>query len=315
MWDNGENGDEATGDGIFTAFIPEADAGTYIRYYIEARSNNVHKTASFNPPGAEHEVYIYQVQQELLAGSDLVINEVMAANTKTIADPQGEYDDWIELYNKGTKTISLSGMYLSDKSDNLKKWQFPDNTLMKAGEYLIIWADENGKATPGIHTNFKLSASGEGIFLTSSDETGNLLIDSISFSQQVDDISYGRYPNGTGDFRKMDPSPVAENKGGVDVQNETQPDNISNINIFPNPFSSSANITIQGLLDERAVVSIYDNLGILVKEYVFDGFQNSYVDIIWDGTDLDQRELSSGTYYLTICIGNQLIQKSITLIR
>jgi hypothetical protein len=30
------------------------------------------------------------------------INEVMASNDTRVADPQGEYDDWIELYNSGT---------------------------------------------------------------------------------------------------------------------------------------------------------------------------------------------------------------------
>jgi hypothetical protein len=265
----------------------------------------------------QHEMgLIDQIQINVdLLGSDLVINEIMAANTKTIADPQGEYDDWIELYNKGSKTISLSGMYLSDKSDNLKKWQFPDNTLMKAGEYLIIWADENGKATPGIHTNFKLSASGEGVYITSSDETGNLLIDSVGFGVQKDDISYGRYPNGSGEFRTMQPTPGTENLDAVDVQNDAQGDKYPNINIFPNPFSDLVNISILDLREGGASISIFDKLGNMVKAYEYDGLQGSGIDVIWDGRDFNSQELPSGAYHLIIRTGNRLINQSIVLIR
>ena len=40
------------------------------------------------------------------------INEVMASNTKTLADPQGDFDDWIELFNAGDTPVDLTGMYL-----------------------------------------------------------------------------------------------------------------------------------------------------------------------------------------------------------
>ena len=48
----------------------------------------------------------------------LVINEVMASNTKTVKDPQGEYDDWIELFNAGDYAINVGGMYLTDEPNN-----------------------------------------------------------------------------------------------------------------------------------------------------------------------------------------------------
>ena len=47
----------------------------------------------------------------------LVINEVMASNDITIADPQDEYDDWIEIYNYGDTAFDIGGMYLTDDLD------------------------------------------------------------------------------------------------------------------------------------------------------------------------------------------------------
>src|SRR4030042_1244411 len=48
-------------------------------------------------------------------GIPLVINEFMASNNSDsgISDPQGDYDDWIEIYNFGDTAIDIGGMYLT----------------------------------------------------------------------------------------------------------------------------------------------------------------------------------------------------------
>ena len=71
----------------------------------------------------------------------LVINEFMASNSSIARDPQGQYDDWIEIYNDGTSTIDVSGMYLTDDLDNPTRWQFPVSTTIPARGYIIVWAD------------------------------------------------------------------------------------------------------------------------------------------------------------------------------
>ncbi len=68
------------------------------------------------------------------------INEVMASNGSTIADEDGDYEDWIELYNYGEEPVDLAGWGLSDSYDNPFKWTFPEETLIGAGEYLLVWA-------------------------------------------------------------------------------------------------------------------------------------------------------------------------------
>ena len=132
----------------------------------------------------------------------LVINEFMASNSTSIQDPQGHYDDWIEIYNYGVNAINIGGMYLTDNPSSPTKWRIPANitaaTTVAAGGHLLIWAD-NDTADTGLHANFKLDADGEQISLF--DRDGVTLIDSVTFPDQTTDISYGRYPDGSDDWR------------------------------------------------------------------------------------------------------------------
>ncbi|HQI29096.1 MAG TPA: lamin tail domain-containing protein, partial [Sedimentisphaerales bacterium] len=90
---------------------------------------------------------------------DLAINEVMASNARTKADPQGQYDDWIEIYNFGSTPIDIGGLYLTDDLNNPTQWQIPagdpDLTTIAPGGYLLIWADGDTEAQ-GLHASFKL---------------------------------------------------------------------------------------------------------------------------------------------------------------
>ncbi len=135
-------------------------------------------------------------EARFLIGLDgLVINEFMAANTATIEDPdeEGEFPDWIEIYNGTDAVLDLGGMYLTDDLLNLREWQIPAGVTIGVGEYLIVWADDDGTQGP-LHTNYKLSQSGEAIALV--DRDGLTIIDSIVFGTQLDDVSWGRFPDG-----------------------------------------------------------------------------------------------------------------------
>jgi hypothetical protein len=127
----------------------------------------------------------------------LFINEVMAANSSIVKDPQGQYDDWIEIYNAGDQPVDLGGMYLTDDLADPTKWQIPTNkpaeTTIAAKGFLVIWMD--GDTTDaGLHASFKLSAEGEEIALC--DRDGVTLIDYMAFEDLAGDISYGRLPDG-----------------------------------------------------------------------------------------------------------------------
>ena len=103
-------------------------------------------------------------------------------------------------------------MYLSDKEDTPLKWKIPQGTTLAPGAYLTIWADEDGNDTPGLHANFKFSADGESVMLVDTDELGNALLDSVVFGKQEADVSFGRFPNGTGQFQLLSkPTPNGDN--------------------------------------------------------------------------------------------------------
>lgn len=149
---------------------------------------------------------------------DLAINEVMASNARTKADPQGQYDDWIEIYNFGSTPLDVGGMYLTDDLNNPTQWQIPagdpDLTTIAPGGYLLIWADGDTEAQ-GLHASFKLSSNGEQIGLFDAD--GATLIDSLVFPKLPPDVSYGCWPDGGGDRRYFAPASAgAANQGGYE---------------------------------------------------------------------------------------------------
>ena len=118
--------------------IPAFPARKKIRYYVEARSAGSYSTTTFFPAKTEFAPLTYRVAASFADSSPVVINELMASNTKSLADPQGDNDDWIELHNVSDYAVNLSGMYLSDNQNNPRKWQFPDDTQIAAGGYLIV---------------------------------------------------------------------------------------------------------------------------------------------------------------------------------
>jgi hypothetical protein len=155
------------------------------------------------------------VQSWHQAGIPLVINEFMASNNDTLEDPQGQFDDWIEIWNSGLEPIDVGGMFLTDNLSDPIKWRIPINmrsiTTIPPGGYLLIWADQDSTDF-GLHANFKLDADGEELGLF--DKDGVTLIDSIGFPEQTTDISYGRDPESNGEIRFFAiPTPGAENDG------------------------------------------------------------------------------------------------------
>ena len=146
-----------------------------------------------------------------MTGPSVVINELMADNDNIHADPQGDYDDWLELYNLTDTGVLLTGMYLSDKEDELTQWEFPENTEIPAKGYLVVWLDDDGDAAEGLHANFKLSKDGETVILVGTDAHGNRVLDSVTFEAQETDVAYGRLPDGTGEFQVVQATPGAPN--------------------------------------------------------------------------------------------------------
>ena len=119
----------------------------------------------------------------------ILITEVLAANTRTVADDQGRYSDWIELHNPTDTPVSLAGYTLTDDPAAPAKWSLPAATL-SPGAFLVVWASGMDQVTPeGWHTSFRLSRGGEYVGLFGP---GGQLVDAVTFGAQETDVSLGR---------------------------------------------------------------------------------------------------------------------------
>ncbi|MBP7049513.1 MAG: lamin tail domain-containing protein [Phycisphaerae bacterium] len=148
-----------------------------------------------------------------VAGGAVILNELMAANNHSSADPQGEFDDWVELHNTSDSSVNVAGLYLTDDLKTPTKWQIPTgapNLTTIAGKgYLVVWLD-NDTADSGLHASFKLDADEDLVALFYTD--GTTLLDAVVFQDQRADVSYGRVAGDSDSWQYMAlPTPGAGN--------------------------------------------------------------------------------------------------------
>lgn len=209
MADDGLSGDGAAGDGVYGVALPIVGLpGQEVPFYIEAISANSFSTAAYLPVRTELAPNVL-VFDSSPAASDIVINEAMAQNQSGIQDASGSFEDWFELYNRGSGTIDLSGLYLTDSTSQPSKWQIPAGTTIAPGATLFFWADDDVAEGPD-HAAFKLSAGGELVALYDTD--GATLVTRLEFGAQVPDVSTGPIVDGGQIvYSLLDPTPGALN--------------------------------------------------------------------------------------------------------
>jgi hypothetical protein len=155
----------------------------------------------------------------------LYISEFMASNTRILADEDGDFSDWIEIYNPTALTVNLADWSLTDNANNLTKWRFPATNLAGGG-FMVVFASGKDRRTPGgrLHTSFQLAAGGEYLALV----TPNGAIVSEfppEYPSQVPDVSYGfahfgnppLYTASTNGVYFTASTPGAANLGGATV--------------------------------------------------------------------------------------------------
>ena len=122
----------------------------------------------------------------------VVINELMASNAGIAMSPATNFDSWIELYNPSEQVVNLSGMYLSDNAENLKRWQLPsDIGTIPAKGFKVVWLGSNDIKTS--QAPFKLDCDGGNIYL--SDKNGTL-ITSEKYPAALSRTAYARTTDG-----------------------------------------------------------------------------------------------------------------------
>ena len=144
----------------------------------------------------------------------IVISEVMASNDSVATYPKAGYTDWVEIFNSGEAAVDLSGWGLSDNPEKPGKWQFPDGTTIRPGEYRVILCDKGTEKSSDaeLHASFTISRkSGEVITLTDAE---GAVQDRITLPEMKTDVSFGRSSEDGGLYCFDPPTPFAANKGG-----------------------------------------------------------------------------------------------------
>jgi len=138
------------------------------------------------------------------------ISEVLAKNAHSVTDSGGEHSAWAEVCNLSDEPVPLSGYYLSDEADEPLKWAFPDMTL-EPGEYAVVFlSGGTGSDSMGLQASFSLGADEDTLYLT---DASTMRTDAMALHASVDDVSVGRFADGTACYYAC-PSPGAANAQG-----------------------------------------------------------------------------------------------------
>jgi hypothetical protein len=125
-----------------------------------------------------------------------VITEFLADNRSRLADEDGEYPDWIEIYNPDETPVSLEGFHLTDDPENLSKWTFPAVHLPPTS-FLVVFASGKNRldANLPLHTNFQLSSGGEYLALVEPVEGKVIGAFAPTYPIQFENESFGIDPD------------------------------------------------------------------------------------------------------------------------
>jgi len=247
--------------------------------------------------------------------NELYINEFLASNHLTNRDEFFENNDWIELYNGGTAPIDISGLYLSDDNDKPEMWQIPTVsshiTTIQPDSFLLLWADGDTAQGP-LHLNFQLNMDGESIMLAQIVDEDTIFIDSLTYTKQTSDISYGRFPDGSSNWLSFSiPTPGFSNVDTAVEKHNNVSTGFDNLEQnYPNPFNLETTIRFTVKKPGRVILRLYDILGRDVRKLVDDYYDRGQFQVKFDA-----RNFSSGLYFYTIQIGNYQATKKMVYLK
>ena len=153
-----------------------------------------------------------EVTSNTATDTNVIINEIMAANIDVYLDPSQNYGSWIELYNPTNQSVTLGGLYISDDPSNLKKHRLKaDYGALPANGYALITFDHYEVWTPYAVRQIDDKLDCEGGIIIISD--GNNIIAQQNYPQAIARTSYARTKDGEGEWGITgNPSPGASNQ-------------------------------------------------------------------------------------------------------
>ena len=250
---------------------------------------------------------------------NLFINEFLASNNSVLSDNNGEFDDWVEIYNSSDQKINLAGLYVTDNLYNPYLWKIPDTnfdqTTIDSKSFIIFWADEDINQNER-HFDFKLNKNGEqfGIYLSDSEQA--FCIDSISYGLQEEDISFGRISDGGNSWGFFnEPTPGLSNSILQLDSVQITPSKFSLYQNYPNPFNPFTTIKYSTIDKGIVKIDIYDIRGRLIRNLVNQYQESGLKFYRWDSKDDFGRSVSAGVYFLQLTSKNLIQTKKMLLIK
>jgi len=243
------------------------------------------------------------------------INEFLASNRAVNQDEYGEYDDWIELYNSGELPVNLGGLYVTDDLQNPCKFQIPTHdfaaTTIPPKGYQLLWADsQTGQGI--LHLGFNLNRDGEQIGLVQVTDSDTFFIDSLSFTEQLTDVSYGRYPDGSSGWHHFDtPTPLDSNVIAAVISDPAKlPAAYALSQNYPNPFNPQTLIRFSLPKTVRVRLTVYDILGRIVARLADDRMTPGRYEFVFKADGL-----ASGLYFYRLETPEFVRTKKMILLR
>jgi hypothetical protein len=221
--------------------------------------------------------------------NSLHINEILASNISDTFDINGDFEDWIEIYNSGEEVVDLQGYFLTDDVEDPTKWKIPlvTNGQMEiaSNSFALFFADDD--LEDGImHLPFKISSLGETIQLNFLDNESIITIDEISFDEQETDLSSGRYPDGNSNLEVF--VNTTPNQSNYLVVTSLNPVKNNTMKLYPNPFYEEI------LIDNQFEIPLPFNIQSLLGKTIMDGILYS------NKNKINLSHLPSDVYILTI---------------
>jgi hypothetical protein len=191
--------------------------------------------------------------------------------------------------------------------DGTEALTFGDTTLAP-GDYLVVWADEQPEQGP-FHAPFKLDADGEDVFLFD----GGVIVDQTTFYSLNSDESYGRWPDGTGEWQVLSEATPGESNETNTSQEEivpALPQGFALYQNYPNPFNPATTIAFDLAKSANVKLEVFDILGQRVAVLVNESLNAGRHEMLFDGSGL-----SSGLYFYQLTADNLRMTGKMALLK
>jgi len=235
----------------------------------------------------------------------IIVNEFLASNeTCCGSEIFGSGEDFVELYNYGTAPINIEGWGFSDSEGSIATTA-PDTTIPPGG-FLILWYTGETNGFPEIDA--KLSSGGETVY---GEDSSGTMVFSVSFDAQDEDVSYGRYPDGSDTWQQMNPTPGSTNTNILSNDNSfySAPEYFSLGQNYPNPFNPQTQFHYDLPKSGNINLGIYDVLGKEVYT-VLNGYQRAGKhNVLWTGINNKGLQVQSGVYFYRLTTDSEITTK------